>query len=360
MTKYIYDKEDWPKFRWDARALSEGLAAVHHGQDRLLNRMSKFGPDLRAEATLQSLTTEILTSSELAGEAPDPAQIRFGLARRLGRDLAGLAPAGPESDGAAGMMLDATQNYQSPLTDERLFAWHAALFPSGTSGSRKITVGAWRRPSDPAQVARYEAPRALRLSREMRPFLAWFNTYDGIDLILKAGIAHLWFATIHPFADGNGRIARAITGMTLARAEKTPHRFYSLSAQMLREREDYDGVLERTQKGDLDITLWLNWFHAFVSRALDGADAPLAGVLAKARFWDKHRQTSFNDRQREGLLRLLDGPDAKLTSSQWASIAHCSQDTATRDIEDLLQRAILKKSPAGGRSTSYSLVDAPA
>lgn len=360
MSKYIYDKEDWPKFRWDARTLSEGLAAVHHGQDRLLNRMSGLGPDLQAEATLRSLTTEILTSSELAGETPDPAQIRFGLARRLGRDLTGLAPAGPEADGVAGMILDATQNYQSPLTDTRLFAWHAALFSSGVSGSRKITVGAWRRPSDPAQVDRYEAPRALRLSREMRSFLAWFDTYDGIDLILRAGIAHFWFVTVHPFAGGNGRIARAVTAMALARAEKTPHRFYSLSAQMLREREEYDGILEHTQKGDLDITPWLNWFHACVGRALDGADAPLARVLAKARFWDKHRQTSFNDRQREVLHRLLDGPGAQLTSSRWASIARCSQDTATRDIEDLVQRAILKKSPAGGRSTSYSLADAPA
>jgi Fic family protein len=366
MAKYIHEQKNWPNFTWDAKALAGRLGAVHHLQERLLGQMASFGFQLRAEATLESMTEEVLKSNEIEGEILDKEQVRSSIARRLGIDIGALAPADRNVDGVVEMMLDATQNFTNPLTAKRLFAWHASLFPTGRSGMRKITLGGWRKDREgPMQVVsgpagrervHYQAPAASGLNHEMGQFLQWFNGYDGADLILRAGIAHLWFVTIHPFDDGNGRIARAIADMALARSEKTPQRFYSMSAQIRQERKDYYDMLEATQKGGLDITRWLDWFLGCLGRAFDRADKILASVLKKAQFWQGHREAPFNERQRIVVNRLLDGFEGKLTSSKWAKLAKCSQDSAGRDIRELVERGILKKEAAGGRSTSYSLV----
>jgi Fic family protein len=328
--------------------------------------MAALGFQLRAEATLESMTEEILNSSEIEGEILDKEQVRSSIARRLGIDIGGLAPADRNVDGVVEMMLDATQNFTEPLTAKRLFDWHVLLFPAGRSGMRKITLGGWRKDLEgPMQVVsgpagrervHYQAPAASDLNREMHQFLQWFNGYDGRDLILRAGIAHLWFVTIHPFDDGNGRIARAIADMALARSEIAAQRFYSMSAQIRHERNDYYDTLEAAQKGGLDITRWLDWFLGCLGRAFGNADKLLEGVLTKAQFWQSHRDTPFNERQRVVVNRLLDGLEGKLTSSKWAKFAKCSQDSAGRDIADLVTRGILKKEDAGGRSTSYLLV----
>jgi Fic family protein len=328
-------------------------------------RMEGFGFELRSEATLHSLTDEVLKSSEIEGEFLDKEQVRSSIARRLRIDIGALKPADRHVDGVVDMMIDATQNYSAELTEERLFAWHAALFPTGRSGMSNITVGAWRTDrSGPMQIVsgplgrervHFEAPAATRLRAEMGSFLRWFNRDDGTDLVLKAGIAHLWFVTIHPFDDGNGRIARAIADLVLARSEKTAQRFYSMSAQIQEDRGAYYKYLETTQKGDLDITPWLDWFLGCLGRAFDGADAILAAVLKKARFWDRHASASLNERQRGMVNRLLDGFEGKLTTSKWAKLSGCSSDTALRDIEELVGRGILVKGEAGGRGTSYSL-----
>ena len=364
---YIHDRPEWPRFRWKQQILSERLAEVRHRQGRLIGRMEGLGFQLRAEAVLQSLTEEVLKSSEIEGEVLNHDQVRSSIARRLGIDIGGLTAADRNVEGVVEMMLDATQHYAKPLTVERLFGWHAALFPTGRSGMSKIAVGRWRNDkSGPVQVisgpvgkerVHYEAPAAERLRQEMRAFLASFNKDDGTDLVLKAGISHLWFVTIHPFDDGNGRITRAIADMMLARSEQTAQRFYSMSAQIRQERAAYYDILEATQKGDLDITAWLDWFLGCLGRAFESAETTLAAVLGKARFWDRHTGLSLNDRQRRILNQLLNGFEGKLTSSKWAKLAKCSHDTALRNIEDLLHKGVLKKGAAGGRSTSYSLVE---
>jgi Fic family protein len=368
MPPYIYELPDWPKFRWDNKALIELLATVRHRQGRLIGRMEGLGSPLRSEAILQTLTEDVIKSSEIEGEILDRDQVRSSIARRLGMDIGALTPADRDVEGVVEMMLDATQKYDQPLTDERLFGWHAALLPTGRSGMRRITVGAWRDDkSGPMQVVsgaigrervHYEAPKAARLGQEMKAFLPWFDGESTIDPVLKAGVAHLWFATIHPFNDGNGRIARAIADMQLARSEKSRQRFYSMSAQIRQERKAYYDILEATQKDDLDITQWLEWFLACLGRAFGGAESILAGVLRKARFWEEQAGAAFNDRQRDMLNRLLDGFEGHLTSSKWATIERCSPDTALRDITDLVERGILQKDKGGGRSTSYSLAQA--
>lgn len=345
--------------------MADSLASVRYRQGRLIGRMEGLGFQLRAEAVLQTLTEEILKSSEIEGEQLDKEQVRSSLARRLGMDIAGLVPADRDVEGVVEMMLDATQNYMAPLTKERLFAWHAALFPTGRSGMREIVVGAWRKEaSGPMQVVsgpvgrervHFEAPDAGRIEKEMHAFLDWFETDAIIDPVIKAGVAHLWFITIHPFDDGNGRIARAIAELALTRSEGNPQRFYSMSAQIRIERNAYYEMLETTQKGDLDITAWLEWFLECLNRAFDAAETILASVLQKARFWEACAGEPLNDRQRMMINRLLDGFEGKLTSSKWAKLAKCSQDTALRDIDDLVKRNILLKDVAGGRSTSYSL-----
>ncbi len=362
---YIHEQKDWPEFRWDSKRLSERLAEVRYRQGRLVGQMRGLGFPLQSEAVLQTLTEDVLKSSEIEGEKLDRDQVRSSIARRLGMDIGGLTPADRNVEGVVEMMLDATQNYAKPLTARRLFAWHAALFPTGRSGMTKIRVGAWRDDkTGPMQVVsgaigkervHYEAPLAEELRHEMTRFLNWFEENTSIDLVLKAGVAHLRFVTIHPFDDGNGRMARAIADMVLARSEKSAQRFYSMSAQIRQERKAYYDILEATQKGDLDITDWLEWFLDCLGRAFERAETTLEAVLAKARFWDRHSGTAINERQRKIVNQMLNGFEGKLTSSKWAKLAKCSQDTALRDIEDLVRKKILRKEEAGGRSTSYAL-----
>jgi len=366
MTNYIHELPDWPKFKWSAEELSNPLAFVRHRQGRLIGRMEALGFQLQAEAVLQTLTQDVLKSSEIEGEMLDTEQVRSSLARRLGMDVGASVPSDRHVEGVVEMMLDATQHYDLPPTSERLFDWHAALFPTGRSGMSRIQVGAWRQDqSGPMQVVsgpverervHYQAPDAARLGIEMQRFLDWFNNDSGMDPVIKAALAHLWFVTIHPFDDGNGRIARAIADMALARSEYSAQRFYSMSAQIRIERKAYYDTLESTQKGDLDVTPWLKWFLACMNRAFDATESTLAAVLAKARFWEKHRNSNFNDRQRNILSRLLNGFEGKLTTSKWAILAKCSSDTALRDIEDLIGSGVLFKDSGGGRSTSYSLI----
>ena len=366
---YIHERPEWPAFRWDSERLSRLLLEVRHRQGRLIGRMEGLGFQFRKEAVLNSLTEEVIKSSEIEGEKLDRDQVRSSIARRLGIDIGGLTPADRDVEGVVEMMLDATQHYDRPLSADRLFDWHAALFPTGRSRMSKINVGTWRDDKKgPMQVVsgpigkehiHYEAPVAGRLRGEMRKFLEWFEKANSADLVLKAGVAHLWFVTIHPFDDGNGRIARAIADMVLARSERSPQRFYSMSAQIRQERKEYYEILESTQKGDLDITRWLEWFLGCLSRAFDRAETILATVLSKARFWDRFAGTDFNERQRNVINRLLNSFEGKLTSSKWAKLEKCSQDTALRDIEDLIQKGALTKDSAGGRSTSYSLRKIP-
>ena len=364
--KYIYQLSNWPEFHWGQNKLAQQLAELRHRQGRLLGRMEALGFHLQEEATLQTLTLDVLKSSEIEGEILDREQVRSSIARRLGIDVAGVVPKDRNIEGVVEMMLDATQNYQGELTKDRLFGWHAALFPGGRTGMHKIVVGAWRNNTkdDPMQVAsgpmggemvHYEAPGSETLEKEMKQFCDWFNKEYNIDPVMKAAIAHLWFVTIHPFADGNGRMARAIADMQLSRADGTPQRFYSMSAQIREERTDYYNILEETQKGTLDITQWLEWFLGCLDRALASTDETLAVVLKKAKFWEKHGESSFNMRQVLLLNKLLNGFDGKLNSSKWAKIANCSQDTALRDIQNLMDRNVLIKESSGGRSTSYVL-----
>lgn len=368
MTKYIHERPNWPEFSWNqGDRLAKQLAAVRHRQGRLIGRVQALGFPLREEAVLQTLTEDVLKSSEIEGEILDKDQVRSSIARRLGMDAAALHSVDRNVEGVVEMMLDATQRYQEKLTRDRLFGWHASLFPTGRSGMRKIIVGAWRdEKSGPMQVVsgphgrervHYEAPPAGRLDAEMQAFLEWFNGANDTDLVLRAALAHLWFVTIHPFEDGNGRIARAIADMSLARSEESPQRFYSMSAQIRVERNAYYEMLELTQKGDLDITPWMEWFLGCLDRAIDGAEKTLAAVFKKADFWKRHSAAPLNERQRDIINRLLDGFEGKLTSSKWAGIEKCSPDTALRDIADLVERAILSKDAGGGRSTSYSLAE---
>lgn len=368
MSHYIHQLSQWPGFHWNQDQITVLLSEIRNRQGRLLGRMEGLGFGLQAEANLQILTLDVLNSSEIEGEFLDADQVRSSIARRLGMDIAGLVPPDRNVDGVVEMMMDATQNYQQALSAERLYGWHAALFPTGRSGMYRIVVGAWRNneKDDPMQVVsgamgkekvHFEAPEADRLDEEMNRFITWFNENTNIDKVLKAAIAHLWFVTIHPFDDGNGRIARAIIDMQLSRADETAQRFYSMSAQIRKERSAYYNILETTQKGSMDITPWLTWFLQCLDRALKATDETLAGVLKKARFWEKHATTLLNERQHSMLNKLLDGFDGKLNTSKWAKITKTSQDTALRDIQDLINKKILIKEVGGGRSTSYILDD---
>lgn len=330
-----------------------------------MGHMEALGFPLRQEAQLQTLTSDVLKSSEIEGETLDAEQVRSSIARRLGMDIGALKSTDRNVEGIVEMMLDATRRYSEPLTSDRLFAWHASLFPTGRSGMTKIRVGNWRDDatgrmqviSGPIgkEHAHFEAPTAARLDGEMQAFLDWFNATEQIDPVLKAGVSHFWFVTIHPFDDGNGRIARTIADMALARSENSPQRFYSMSAQIRQERSAYYDILEKTQKGTMDITPWLDWFLGCLGRAIDGAQITLGAVLAKARFWETVGRVAINERQRFVLNRLLDGFEGKLTSSKYAKLVKCSQDTAQRDILSLVEHSILVRNPEGGRSTSYAL-----
>jgi len=365
---YLWERPQWPRLSWDAKVLSPLLARAHREQGRLLGKMEALGFDLRSEAHLRTLTQDVVQSSEIEGEQLDSDQVRSSIARRLGLDVGGLVPVDRNVEGIVELVLDATGNYTKPLTQERLFGWHASLFPSGRNLMRKITVGNWRDDSTgPMQVVsgavskqkvHYEAPPAERVPGAMKKFLKWFANPGDTDPLLVAGLAHLWFVTLHPFDDGNGRIARAIADMALARAEGTGQRFYSMSAQIRRERSDYYATLERTQKGEPKVTRWQDWFLNCLLRAIEGARETLGGVLNKARFWERFAKEPLSERQIAVLNRLLDGFEGKLTTSKWAKLAKCSQDTAYRDILDLVERGVLRKDTGGGRSTSYSLIAA--
>lgn len=359
---YIYQRKNWTAFKWNNDTLLPLLANVRHLQGRLLGQMESLGFKFQEEALLSTLTLDVLKSNEIEGEVLNKDQVRSSIARRLGLAVSGLVDIPRNVDGVVEMMLDATQHYMKPLTTERVFGWHAALFPTGYSGMYKIEAGKYR--SGDMQVVsgamgkervHYEAPKADVLEVEMKRFLNWFNNESETDPVLKAAIAHLWFVTIHPFDDGNGRIARTITDMQLARSDGSPQRFYSMSNQILTERKRYYNLLEQTQRGDGDITAWLEWFLSCLENALVNSRVILESVLAKAKFWERHSQMSLNDRQRLMLNKLLDDFEGKLTSSKWAKIAICSQDTAIRDIQDLINKGMLRKEAEGGRSTNYEL-----
>ena len=366
MDEYIYQQPEWPHFTWQPAQLEVLLGQVRHQQGRVLGRMASLGFALRDEAMLRTLTEEALNSSEIEGETLPAEQVRSSLARQLGLEVAGLVPASRQVEGMTALLLDATQHYAAALTPERLFNWQAALFPAGRSGLYPVATGAWRADrTGPMQVVsgspgretvHFQAPPAAQVPAAMAEFLAWFNGPAASDPLLQAGLAHLWFVTIHPFEDGNGRLARALTDQLLARADDTAQRFYSLSAQLQRERAAYYRILEQTQRGGLDVTTWLEWFLGCLGRALTASEASLAAVLRKARFWEEHAHVPLSERQHQLLRRLLDGFVGKLTSSKWAKIAKISQDTATRDLQALVKQGILEREEGGGRSTSYRLV----
>ncbi|MGI9359961.1 MAG: Fic family protein [Parasphingorhabdus sp.] len=363
---FIHENANWPKLVWESDELSPGLAALRYREGQLVGRMQGLGFDLRQEASLKTLTDDVVKSSAIEGETLNPDEVRSSIARRLGLDVGGLVPSSRDVEGIVEMMLDATQKFADPLTDERLFDWHAALFPTGRSGMQKITVGNWRpKEAGAMQVVsgpygrekvHFEAPSAERLQAEMGEFLKWFNAPSPIDPVLRAGIAHFWFVTIHPFEDGNGRIARAIADMSLARADGSKDRFYSMSAQIETERKDYYDRLEAQQRDGLDITPWLSWFLGCLGRAFDRAEETLEAVLYKARLWDKANRYLVNERQRLVINRMLeDSWEGNLNTSKYARLAKCSNDTALRDIRGLLESDVLLQNAGGGRSTSYRL-----
>lgn len=366
---YLWQRPDWPQWRFDAAALAAPLAEVHRAQGHLAGRMADLGLPQRDQATLQVLTQEVITTSAIEGERLDLDAVRSSVARKLGLDIGALAPSDRHVDGVVDVVLDATRHFDQPLTAERLFGWHAALFPTGYSGRTRIIVAAWRTDaSGPMQVVsgqniddmgrekvHFEAPPAATLPAQTQAFFDWFEAAPVGDAIIKAGLAHLWLVTLHPFDDGNGRLSRAVGDMALARAEGAHQRFYSFSAQIQRERKDYYDQLEATQKGPLDVTPWLHWFLGCLLRAVQGADATLAGVLDKAQFWQRWAGTPMNARQTQVLNRVLDGMEGKLTNAKWAATGKCSADTALRDINDLLERGVLRRLQGGGRSIGYEL-----
>ena len=363
---YIYEQSDWPQFKWDAEKLLNLLTRVRYLQGRVVGEMGALDFELKDQANLEILTRDVLKSSEIEGEILDPGQVRSSVARRLGLDVAGLVPSDRNIDGVVEMLIDASKHFNEPLNKNRLFSWHHSLFPSGHNGIFAIPTGEWRDNSKgPMQVVpgligkekvHYQAPDANILEAEMQILLEWLNNKQDLDLVLKAAITHVWFVTLHPFEDGNGRIARTISDMQLARSDNQSYRFYSMSSQIRKKRKEYYDVLEKTQKGTLDITDWIEWFLHCLLHALESSKSILEKVILKHNFWINNASKIINERQRNILNQLLDGVDGKLTSSKWAHIAKCSQDTASRDIQDLINKHILYKLPGGGRSTGYDLV----
>ncbi len=367
MTDYIHDLPGWPTFKWDHAALAGALAGLRHQQGRLMGRLEALGFPTQQEAMLSNLTDDVQKSSEIEGEHFRTDEVRSSVARKLGIDIGGYRPVSRQIDGVVAMLIDATSRYDQPLTSERLFEWHLSLFPATPGKKQAIQTGTWRDDaSGPMRVisgpigrerVHFQAPAAARLDREMSAFLEWFNTNHGNnpDPVLKAGIAHFWFVTIHPFDDGNGRIARAIADMSLARSERSPQRFYSMSAQILRERSTYYARLEHSQRSSLDITPWLTWFIACLGRAIEASLASLGAVVQKAHVFRSVTGAPLNERQRLVLSRLFDGFEGHLTTSKWASLTKCSTDTALRDITDLVERQVLVKNSGRGRGTSYRM-----
>ena len=368
MKVYIHEKKNWTDFVWDNQKVMPKLGEARNQQGRLLGKMESLGFDLQNEALLNTLTLDVVKSSEIEGEFLELEQVRSSIARKLGIEITGEVDSERHVDGIVEMMLDATQKYDLPLTKDRLFGWHSALFPTGWSSLYKITVANWRQDSTgPMQVIsgpmgkekiHFQAPSSEKVEEEMIKFLDWFENEKQLDLVLKASIAHLWFVTIHPFDDGNGRITRAITDMVLSRSDKSSRRFYSMSAQIRIERKQYYEILEKTQKGNSDITDWILWFLQCLINSIASTEVILSKTLYKAEFWKLNAATILNERQQKIINRLLDGFEGKLTSSKWAKINKCSQDTALRDIQDLIAKNILQKEASGGRSTNYELRNA--
>ncbi|MBN4073091.1 Fic family protein [Crocinitomix catalasitica] len=362
---YQHHSKDWPKFKWDNGTLLPYVSKVRDLQGRLIGRMEGMGFELREEAVLETLTEDIVKSSEIEGELLNPEEVRSSVARRLGMEISGLPNVSRDVEGVVDMMLDATQKYRDPVTKDRMCAWHAALFPTGRSGMLKIVVGEWRGDErDPMQVVsgamgkekvHYTAPEASRLEEEMNRFIEWFNTDELMEPVVKSAIAHLWFVSIHPFDDGNGRIARAIADNQLARADRTNQRFYSMSAQIMKSKKGYYDVLESTQKGSMDVSQWLVWYFEHLTEALEATDETLSKILVKAKFWELHKTTQFNERQVEMINKLLGDFVGKLHSSKWAKMTKVHRDTARRDIQDLIEKGVLSDSGEGGRSTNYTL-----
>jgi Fic family protein len=365
---FIHETKGWPNLDWDAGEVTPGLVRARHKQGLLLGRMRQLGFALQTEAAVEVLTSDVVQSSAIEGERLDQADVRSSIARRLGLPDGVARRANRDVEGVVEVMLDATRNPTQPITERRLCGWHAALFPVGYSGTRPIAVGTWRPvEAGPMQVVsgpigrervHFEAPPAERVPREMARFIEWCNAEDGVDPFLRAAVAHFWFVTIHPFEDGNGRLARALADLFLARADGCPERFYSMSTRIEAERKDYYRILERTQRGGLDITPWMTWFVGCLDRSIDQADSLTSGVLRKAAVWRRvHDGPPVNERQRRVVNRLLDGFEGFLTTSKYARIARCSTDTALRDIGDLVERGVLIRNAAGGRSTSYRMAD---
>jgi Fic family protein len=360
MSSYIHQLPEWPNFTWKQERVAERLVSIHYAQGRLLGRMEALGFQLQEE-----VTADVVKTSEVEGENLDPEQVRSSVARRLGMDIAGLRPSDRYVDGVVEMMTDATRNYEHSLTAERLFYWHAALFPDADSGMKKLKAGEWRGDEHGAmqvvsgslgrERVHFQAPDAGRLEIEIQAFLGWFNGANQADWVVKAALAHLWFVTIHPFDDGNGRIARAIADLALARSENTWDRFYSMSSQIRQERAAYYNILEQTQRGEMDVTPWMEWFFDCLRRAIEGSESMLGGVLQKAKFWESAGHISLNDRQRKMLNLLWEGFQGALTTSKWAALTKSSQDTAGRDIASLVELGVLARNPQGGRGTSYRI-----
>lgn len=362
---YLHQREDWPEFKWASDTLLPYVSTVRDLQGRLLGRMQGIGFELREEAVLETLTEDIIKSSEIEGEFLNPAEVRSSVARRLGMEISGLLGTSRNVEGVVEMMLDATQKHKDPFTRDRMWAWHASLFPTGRSGMKKITVGEWRGDKGgPMQIVsgamgkekvHYTAPEAHRLEEEMNRFIAWFNTDEHMEPVVKSAIAHLWFVSIHPFDDGNGRIARAIADAQLARADRTNQRFYSMSAQIMKSKNSYYNILESTQKGSMDVSQWLVWYFERLIEALEVTDETLSKILTKAKFWEIYRNTQFNERQIKMINKLLGDFAGKLHSSKWARMTKTHRDTARRDIQDLISKGVLSESGEGGRSTNYTL-----
>lgn len=363
---YIHQKENWPNFKWDNTSIIELISEVRNLQGRIVGKMESLGFHLRNEAVLETLTLDVIKSTEIEGEFLDVDQVRSSLARRLGIEIENTVYSERNVDGVVDMLIDATQNFENALTKERLFNWHFALFPTGRSGIYEIIVGNWRNDTTGSmqvvsgaigkEKVHFEAPKSQLIPKEMEMFLEWINSNEKIEPIIKAGIAHLWLITIHPFEDGNGRISRAITDMLLARADGIPQRYYSMSAQIRKERKSYYEILEKVQQGSLDVTEWLNWFLSCLLNSLKSSETILTKVLYKHKFWNIYATEIQNERQKKMLNKLLDGFTGKLTTSKWAKINKCSQDTALRDIQYLIDKKILEKEKAGGRSTNYQLI----
>jgi len=363
---YIWQHKKWPSFNWDNTRVIEALAEARSLQGRILGRMEGLGFSVREESVLENLTNDVIKTSKIEGESLNMDEVRSSIAKRLGMNVAGMVNPGRNVEGIVELMLDATQNYKEPLSAKRLFGWHAALFPTGYSGMFPITVGKWRNneKNDPMQVVsgawgkqrvHFEAPASEDLKQEMKTFIQWFNS-AGMEPVLKSALAHLWFVTLHPFDDGNGRIARAIADMQLARADRTPQRFYSMSAQIEKNKKQYYTILEKTQKGNLTITEWLLWYIDIFTKALQFTEANVGKALSKAGFWEKYKKVEFNSRQIKMLNKLMSGFDGNLTTAKWAKINKSSQDTALRDINELVSKKVLRKESAGSRSTHYTLV----